>query len=59
MSMTENELNVRLQCATELAKTLIEQGQALPIPHLTLSNVAKIAVEMVDKMVEELKKKEQ
>lgn len=54
--MTENELNVRLQCATELAKALIPHHEEF---NLWLGDIADVAVDMVDEMVEQLKKKEQ
>lgn len=49
--MTENELNVRIQCATELAKVLIQHHTEF---NLGLGDIADTAVDMLDEMVEEL-----
>lgn len=52
----EKEMSVRLQCATELAKVLIQHHDKF---NLGLGDIADVAVDMVDEMVEQLKKKEQ
>lgn len=54
--MTDKELNMRLQCATELAQVLIAYHDEF---NLGLGDIADVAVDMVDEMVEGLKKKEQ
>lgn len=52
--MKENELNVRLQCATELAQVLIMCHDEF---NLGLGDIADTAVDMVDEMVEKLKRR--